>query len=663
MLSTAAPTAPPSSTLFLHHHHRRRRRQQLDSHPHLHSSAAAHPSPRHSRPRLLLQSPSSPLRFDRPVEPRSSPTATTSTASAMGDYRHMRSGSLNIPSPAGTAGAPGPAPAHARFDGPRSPPNTSHVPCKFFRQGACQAGSACPFSHDLGAAAETVCKYFAKGNCKFGPKCANVHVLADGRRINYGKNGISIGQPLHLGNRISPTAYSNSNSALTNIMRADAAGPYSPSYNYPIPPGDSYQTIDRRPSFENVPVIDTTYSHTSSGYGSPRDEDPTRLGLGLSPVAAKGLSVLDAPLPASFDSNGISNAARFPAGPWPSSVPSQFGLDSPSPSLNAAKDARTSEALKLLHHSAFGSNDRLSTTVTGSSPPTQPSDEYFGRRQMHSSRYARPKVLSSSAPRVISGTIDRDWEAEFPFLEEDYVPDNLKELLTPAEKARRGSRAADDELNGHRGNGSSPSIIGISGTGTPNADSTSKFGSPLASSPSRWGPLFQRQHEEQEAKKHGIGASAGAYGHIGSPLRQSSLSAEVMRPRVASRSGSLEGLSEQLQRTRLDGNVSGGESPLLHPHAHIPRPSGRNGERHVSSGSIGSSARYTTPIGEEQEDGDFVFSMDEDGERDSTIRAKKRSSGVGTVMGTWGSSYANTVSVSGKKENGSSRVVDSVVGR
>ncbi|KAI0104247.1 hypothetical protein GGR51DRAFT_549508 [Nemania sp. FL0031] len=589
----------------------------------------------------------------------------------MGDYRHMRSGSLNIPSQGGAAAAaaaaatggaaPGLGPSHGRFDGPRSPPNTSHVPCKFFRQGACQAGSACPFSHDLGAASETVCKYFAKGNCKFGPKCANVHVLADGRRINYSKNGISIGQPLHLGNRINPTTYSNSSSALTNsFMRADATGPYSPSYGYPIP-GDSFQTIDRRPSFENVPVIDTTYSHTSSGYGSPRDEDPTRLGLGLSPVAAKGLSVLDAPLPASFDSNGISNAARYPAGPWPSSVPSQFGLDSPSPSLNAAKDARTSEALKLLHHSAFGSNDRLSSTVTGSSPPSQPTDEYFGRRQMHSSRYARTKVLSSSAPRVISGAIDRDWESEFPFLEEDYVPDNLKDLLTPAEKARRGSRAADDETNGHRGNGSSPSIIGISGTGTPNAEPTSKFGSPLASSPSRWGSLFQRQHEEQEAKKHAVGASAGAYGHIGSPLRQSSLSAEVMRPRVASRSGSLEGLSDQLQRTRIDGNGSGGESPLLHPHSHIPRPSGRNGERHVSSGSISSSARYTTPIGEE--DGEFVFKMDEDGDRDSTIRARKRTSGVGTILGPWGPNYASTVSVGGKKDDSSSRAVDNVAGR
>ncbi|TKA72896.1 hypothetical protein B0A55_05359, partial [Friedmanniomyces simplex] len=27
--------------------------------------------------------------------------------------------------------------------------DTQHVPCKFFLQGACQAGRMCPFSHDL----------------------------------------------------------------------------------------------------------------------------------------------------------------------------------------------------------------------------------------------------------------------------------------------------------------------------------------------------------------------------------------------------------------------------------------------------------------------------------------------------------------------------------
>ena len=70
------------------------------------------------------------------------------------------------------------------FDGPRSPPNakstcpkgvpgvaltdalpldTSHVPCKFFKVGQCQAGKACPFSHSTDTSKfETPCKYFAK---------------------------------------------------------------------------------------------------------------------------------------------------------------------------------------------------------------------------------------------------------------------------------------------------------------------------------------------------------------------------------------------------------------------------------------------------------------------------------------------------------------------
>lgn len=69
------------------------------------------------------------------------------------------------------------------FDGPRSPPNnkseeykslksvrklsfipgTSHVPCKFYRQGACQAGKACPFLHsDEPLQERAPCKYFTK---------------------------------------------------------------------------------------------------------------------------------------------------------------------------------------------------------------------------------------------------------------------------------------------------------------------------------------------------------------------------------------------------------------------------------------------------------------------------------------------------------------------
>ena len=106
----------------------------------------------------------------------------------MPEYRHMRSGSLNIPG----GQQRNPAGPQQRFEGPRSPPSmcdpgspnglieyeiangldTAHVPCKFFRQGACQAGNACPFSHDLNVATETVCKYFSKVRLSLLPSAA-----------------------------------------------------------------------------------------------------------------------------------------------------------------------------------------------------------------------------------------------------------------------------------------------------------------------------------------------------------------------------------------------------------------------------------------------------------------------------------------------------------
>ncbi|KAJ4286347.1 hypothetical protein N0V88_008053 [Collariella sp. IMI 366227] len=575
------------------------------------------------------------------------------------EHRHMRSGSLNIPPQAGHAsGMMGPAAAGHRFDGPRSPPS------------ACQAGNACPFSHDLGAASETVCKYFAKGNCKFGPKCANIHVLPDGRRINYGKNGVTIGTApgVPLGVRVSPTTYHQpSNSALTNSFLRGEPYTNSPSFG---PQDDLYGPQPGRPPHmeSGLPIIDTTYSsNPASVYGSPRDEDAGRLGLGLSPVNTKGLSVLDAPLPASFDSNGISLAARY--GPWPASVPSKFGLESPSHSLNAARDGRTSETLKLLHTSAFGT-DHLSPSAVGagdgngfgSSPPVGSAtlgsvlgnDEYFGRRMMHSSsmRYAKPRLLSSSVPKI-----DRDWEAEFMF-EEDYVPGALaNEVLTPAEKARRGSTT---------------STIRMGDSMEPVAESlpiaATKFGSPvMASSPSRWGPLFQRQREEDfdlggsnRSMKH-----VSAFGHVGSPLRNSSLAsaitAELDRESPGargSRSESVSALTRQLRETHIAEGGSGSSSPHLHPIAsRSAKASGlgagiigrerereRALERHISSGSVSSSVtgRFTTPI--DEEDSSFVFSMEE--EDDAQMRARKRVSGgnmgASSPLST-GWSYANVV--------------------
>lgn len=84
-------------------------------------------------------------------------------------------------------GPPGTVPVNGTNSSSTSNKNLSHVPCKFYRQGICQAGNLCPFSHNLDgtlAADKLPCKYFQKGNCKFGLKCALAHFLPDGTRVN-----------------------------------------------------------------------------------------------------------------------------------------------------------------------------------------------------------------------------------------------------------------------------------------------------------------------------------------------------------------------------------------------------------------------------------------------------------------------------------------------
>lgn len=518
-------------------------------------------------------------------------------------------------------------------DGPRSPPaskNTSHVPCKFFKQGTCQAGSACPFGHDLTSTADTVCKYFAKGNCKFGLKCANIHVMPNGLRINYTKHG-PVAQPLspmNLGGRINPEQY-NQNSALTHgFMGHPAMGPaypYSPMRNQ----DEAFSPQNSRPGGLDtgaVPTIDTSYaSHQNSAYGSPRDElDPSiRSNLGLSP-GNQGLNIQDAGLPASFDSNGVSLLYRN--GPQAASVPSKFGLEFPPQSL-ASRDGHTSETLKDLHISVYGDDTRDRFNGVASSPTIMAAEGLFPKRSMHSQRIARPKI-SASVPK---GAIDQDWD--LTDFDDEYLPENLKELfLSPMEKARRGSRNAEEEGRPIH-----------SGAGTP-ADMASKFGSPSNGSPgSRWNSTFiQKQMRERDEEEKLPRTSQ--FGHVGSPLRSSTLQAAVGNgtnsgPTPKSRPGSGSGdvspyvasppappgrqaqvslIAQGLQRSLLskNGNENGqhavGSPGSLSRVTTNPSNSRREvaGERSASSSSIGAGRFATSPIDEEQPD--CVFDMDED---------------------------------------------------
>jgi hypothetical protein len=285
-------------------------------------------------------------------------------------------------------------------------------------------------------------------------------------------------------------------------------------------------------------------SYADSNYGSPRDESR----FPISP-AIKGLSALDAPLPASFDSNGISWIARN--GPVAASVPSKFGLESPPRSF---REQPASDALRSLHDSAYGNGERSRLSAMASTPPSAVA-EASGLRMMHSQRYTKPKTMSASLPRQGH---NEDWDSTFTF-EEDFIPNSLQELLTPQEKMRRFSRSN----NGEEENGSLGARFSLSGLGTP-GESSSKVGSPIASSPSRFGPLFSRQRREEEGSSLGMGVGVG---HVGSPLRNSTLHPgaspglrAINRPTPGDvspyftsppRQSSMSIISQQLQRTRL----------------------------------------------------------------------------------------------------------------
>ena len=344
----------------------------------------------------------------------------------------------------------------------------------------------------------------------------------------------------------------------------------------------------------------------------------------MSPVL---LSTLDAPLPASFDSQGISYMARH--GPVAASVPSKFGLESPPASL-PKKAALPSNALKNLHDSAFGPESRTKAPQLGSSP-SGPAEEYVSQRMMHSQRVTKPKMLSSSLPRPFPTD---DWDDGILFGgEEDYLPNTLSHLLNPEEKMRRFSAKEHD-----------PSRIrdDLSGQITP-ADIPSKFGSPNTASPSRFTSIFSRQKRDEESNG---ATTTSAFGHVGSPLRNSSLHlgtspgirassrsiAGDISPHVASppRQSSMSVISQQLQRTRLSRAESSENQSGLHPVSarHSSNPSNRL-DRAVSSSSINAGR-----IDEEQPD--CVFSMEEDdynGKRYSGQWNHSRSPDLGPIGG------------------------------
>lgn len=354
--------------------------------------------------------------------------------------------------------------------------------------------------------------------------------MPDGRRVNrvgpYGANGAG-----QIGGRASLNMMGADlppNSSLLS-MQAAHMGPMGAGYDFPG--SELYELpMPGRPHYDMIPTIDTTFSsHPGSNYGSSPPADSR---MGMSPIP-KGLSVLDAPLPASFDSQGISHMARY--GPLAASVPSRFPL-SGSPPASVPKPPPDSATLRNLRTSAFGTPTGPPKLAFGSSPPA--SDEGLTQRMLHSSRLSRQSIMSSSLPPA-SGVLPRpgppqgsDSEDDSFAFEEDLVPHSLHDLLTPAEKMRRFSRTADDEPARLPPSalGGTPDGAFASHTPPANPGSTLKVGSPNTASPSRYSAFFARNRNVSSEGKplDTLDPSNGSpFGVVGSPLRNSSLATSM----------------------------------------------------------------------------------------------------------------------------------------
>lgn len=366
----------------------------------------------------------------------------------------------------------------------------------------------------------------------------------------------------------------NQDSALTNsVLSQQRMNGHDPRYAPQVPPQEEFAALHapQHPPYDAIPTIDAGLADGGTKYGSPADD----IRFPMSPN--NHLTALDAPLPASFDSQGISHAARY--GPVAASMPSKFGLELSPPSHRIGAP---SDALRNVR------DFRKPSSFMGSSPPAVP-DDSLGPRFLHSSRPLKSRVLSASVPRP---TALDDWEdGNFP-MEEDYLPMNLHDdVLTPQERLRRLSRT-DHDL--------SPSHRDLSGLGM-TSSSLSKIGSPLGSSPSRFGALFAKQRQKKEEDAH-----ASSLTHVGSPLRESSLNAASspsLRP-IGNNSPFAPNSTRQSSMSMISQQLSG---MSLHPgsarHSSSTGPSSRL-DRAVSS------PVNTSTIDEEQSD--LVFSMEEE---------------------------------------------------
>lgn len=460
-----------------------------------------------------------------------------------------------------------------------------------------------------------------QGSCKFGQNCALAHILQDGRMVNKAPppRATNVAQQRRVGHLNAGLQHSPTAPFLPSQGSHDHYGPSDHQDSGLGYPGHPTSPSVRLPQHNAEP-----YSPFGSPHASQLPTSPARVGL----------SALDAPLPGSFDSQGISLAARN--GPYASSVPPRFGFGFESPPSSLPNKYSVSNMpLRDVREVDFGDTNNLDGVLHGLGTSPQSNEPMsFNKRPLHAERLAASGPLLSSAldtrpSRLVLEQNLSDDESD-DGVGEDLLPSSLHDLL-PQDKLRRPSRSAVDDLpSGFFG--TSPRRGFSSSNNTP-IERPGNL-SPLASSPSRYSAMWAARPSGPRKPENDPAGSA--FGHVGSPLRPSALRTSSLvgstspvasfSPRMPGKSGpsNLSILTKELQRSRLTDKETATQSPLsLLATQNMNRDEQNARAEHEQVGLKGTieagQARGTDSANGKPEE-EVVFSMeDEDGRR---VRSK-----------------------------------------
>ncbi|KAL4072509.1 hypothetical protein V8B97DRAFT_377480 [Scleroderma yunnanense] len=368
----------------------------------------------------------------------------------------------------------------------------SHVPCKFFKVGACTAGSSCPFSHNVPEPGQSkdVCAWFVKGTCKFGHKCALAHILpgqnmsmdrknkkaaqlaangganasgtGSGGKPKAGKKDGSVGQQGRTGATTGTPAHGRPGllSGSTAPMRTASSRP-------PITMPPLKGVIS--PSAPAPPLKDTDFAAfvLSDDVDSPSTNDPTDSNtesvdtIDPANVEAEYEQEMDSP---SVDPSVQSDSPTKARNPSPPTLPVSMPSAPRRPILSA--DAADLGPIgspprgSHLAHSPLSKEPAPSTFHAQRSLLTETRDRHGSGPGIASSLGStQPQAWKSelgpvpsqvvSANSFVETTVgvritradkdrDRDGSSEEDF--EEFLPSSLTDLLTPSERSRRMSR-------------------------------------------------------------------------------------------------------------------------------------------------------------------------------------------------------------------------------